>query len=77
MKPFNDQPQVNRCAGCGRFVGNCSTGQSRDSWLKPGPEWCEPCIRKNLEPPFELASNEAALGRDIPTGYAPERREAA
>ena len=77
MKPFNDQPQVNRCAGCGRFVGNCSTGHSRDSWLKPGPEWCEPCICKSLKTPFDIASNETSIDPGAKSGGAPERKEAA
>ena len=77
MKLFNDQPQVNRCAGCGRFVGNRNTGYTCNSWLRPGPVWCERCVRKSLEPSFEIASDETVLGRDIPTGCALERKEAA
>jgi hypothetical protein len=77
MKLSNDQPQVNRCAWCGRFVGNCYTGYSYDSWLRRGLLWCDNCYRKSEDSRFEIASNEAGIEREAQNGCAPRRKETA
>jgi len=42
---------LNRCASCGRFVGQAFTGYTNDKLSKRGPLFCDPCVLKNEAPP--------------------------
>lgn len=44
-----DSTESNRCARCGRFVGDTFTGYTHDRMSARGPLFCDPCLKRRFE----------------------------